>query len=176
MEPEPENEDPAIVGAIISSVIGILQLYGWFILIGIGAAYYLYRQIRPWYSQVSQQREFNQYKKIDTGGAQSRLEAMERARLKMQQELDAQAKEFAEKQKKKDEEKRKEKIEDWERHLQGKGYRSKTKAPEEKPTAPATLKPKAKKPLKPDYNPLMGDNGGACFRPTKRGGASGGGG
>ncbi|XP_059140513.1 selenoprotein S-like [Physella acuta] len=170
---EPRNEDPAFIQAVFSTATGILQLYGWVILIGILLAYYLYGKLRSYFSHLSQQRQEDQYKRLDTSAAQSRLEAMERSRLRMQAKLDEQAREFAERQKKKEEEKRKERIEDWERHQEGKGYRSKKKAPEERPQAPPTLKPKSKQSLKPEFNPLMGDVGGACFRPARRGGGGG---
>uniref|UniRef100_A0A0B7B5N6 Selenoprotein S n=1 Tax=Arion vulgaris TaxID=1028688 RepID=A0A0B7B5N6_9EUPU len=170
---EPHNEDPEIIGTAFQTVIDVLQLYGWFILFVIIAVLYLGSKVRPWLDQLSQQRDINSYKKMDSGVAQSRLEAMERARLKMQAQLDEEAKRFAERQKAKEEEKRNQRLEDWERHCQGKGYRSKTKAPEERPT-PALVKSKAKKPLKPEYNPLMGSDAGACYRP-QRSGRSGGG-
>ncbi|KAK3699668.1 hypothetical protein RRG08_062459 [Elysia crispata] len=43
-------------------------------------------------------------------------------------------------------------------------------------TSSSSAKPKPKKTLRGDYNPLMGDtSGGACYRPPRRGGATGGG-
>ncbi|KAH9504261.1 hypothetical protein Btru_064476 [Bulinus truncatus] len=123
-----ENKDPAFIGAIFSNVLEILQLYGWFILIALGAVYFLYSRIQPWMYKVSQKIKDDQYKKLDEGTIHTRMEAMERARLKMQESLNEQARLFAEQQKIKEEKKRQDKIVDWERHQQGKGYRSKTKA------------------------------------------------
>nr|KAI8734752.1 selenoprotein S-like [Biomphalaria glabrata] len=127
-ESDLQNKDPAFIGAILSNVTEFLQLYGWFIVLALAAVYFLYSRIQPWLYRASQRREENSYKKLDVGVAQSRLEAMEKARQKMQAELDEQARVFAEQLKIKEEKKRQEKIEDWERHLQGKGYKSKTKA------------------------------------------------
>ncbi|GFS20714.1 selenoprotein S [Elysia marginata] len=122
-----KNEDPEIVGVAKDTVLGILQQYGWFILIGIALVAYLYNRYRPHLDQWQEQREANSYKKMDEGVAQARMEAMDRARQRMQAQLDEQAKEFAEKQRQKEEEKRQARLEDWDRHQEGKGYRSKTK-------------------------------------------------
>uniref|UniRef100_K1QSC8 Selenoprotein S n=1 Tax=Magallana gigas TaxID=29159 RepID=K1QSC8_MAGGI len=65
----------------------------------------------------------------DPDTTQRRLEAMERARMKLQEEHDAKAAMYAEQQKQKEEEKRKQKIEEWENLQDGKGYRSKVKPP-----------------------------------------------
>nr|KAI8734750.1 hypothetical protein BgiMline_028064 [Biomphalaria glabrata] len=46
--------------------------------------------------------------------------------------------------------------------------------PEVKPAATAALN-KPKQSLRPGYNPLSGDDSGACYRPARRGGAGGGG-
>ncbi|XP_010785662.1 selenoprotein S [Notothenia coriiceps] len=52
-----------------------------------------------------------------------RQEAMEAARMKMQEELDAKASIFREKQKQQEEEKRRQKIKIWDSMQQGKSYR-----------------------------------------------------
>ncbi|KAK3699676.1 hypothetical protein RRG08_062467 [Elysia crispata] len=122
-----KNEDPEFVGVVKDTVLGTLQQYGWFILIGIAIIVYLYNRYRPQLEQWRDQREADSYKKMDEGVAYSRLEAMERARQRMQAQLDEQAKEFAEKQRQKEEEKRQARLEDWDRHQQGKGYRSKVR-------------------------------------------------
>ncbi|RUS83922.1 hypothetical protein EGW08_008336, partial [Elysia chlorotica] len=121
------NEDPAFVGVVTDAVLGTLQQYGWFILIGIAILAYLYNRFRPQLDQWQEKRETDSYKKMDAGVVHSRMEAMERARERMQAQLDEQAKAFAEKQRQKEEEKRQARLEDWDRHQQGKGYRSKVK-------------------------------------------------
>merc|ERR1712003_334021 len=99
----------------------------------------------------------------------NRLEAMRRAREKLQAEVDAAAAIEAEKLKEREEQQRQEKIEDWERHKKGMGYRSKTSKPTSEPA----------KTLKADnFNPLMGHgSSGGGFRPSRpnfnRGGGGG---
>ncbi|KAK6172445.1 hypothetical protein SNE40_016093 [Patella caerulea] len=175
----PENETPEVVVNIFSSLLEIIQGYGWFILIAVVVAMYLKQKLNPTLERMAKQKEErSEYKKYDSDTAQKRLEAMEKARQKLQSQFDEQASKFAEEQKTKEEAKRQAKIEDWDRHQEGKGYRSKFK-PEESTSSssgPSTLKPKNKKPLRPsDYNPLMGGGGDSCsYRPTRRGGAGGG--
>lgn len=172
----PENRDPEIVGAIFDTVTGVLQLYGWTILIVVVAVLYIGSKVKPWLQKHSQQNVTNSYKKMDTGEIQDRLEAMERARLRMQAQHDEEARKFAERQKEKEEEKRSKRLEEWEKHRQGQGYHSKVRRAPEQPPKPPTVKSQPKKPLKPEYNPLMGGgSSGACYRPSRRGGPSAGG-
>ncbi|GFO39700.1 selenoprotein s [Plakobranchus ocellatus] len=96
-EAVPQNEDPEFVGILKNTVLGTLQQYGWFIIIGIAIAVYLYNKYSPQIGRWKEQRESNNYKKMDTGVAQDRLEAMERARQRMQAQLDEQARSFVEK-------------------------------------------------------------------------------
>ncbi|KAM7423463.1 hypothetical protein PAMA_000017 [Pampus argenteus] len=107
-------------------------------------------------------------------------EAMEAARRRMQEELDAKAAIYREKQIQQEQEKRRQKIEMWESVQQGKSYKGATKPPqsnEEASSSTAVLKPKTdKKPLRSaDYNPLAGQGGGSCsWRPGRRGPSAGG--
>lgn len=106
-------------------------------------------------------------------------EAMEAARRKMQEELDAKALLFKEKQKQQEEEKRRQKIEMWENMQQGKSSKGHklSESSEEAAASSTGLKPKtSKKPLRStDYNPLSGDGGGTCsWRPGRRGPSAGG--
>jgi hypothetical protein len=69
--------------------------------------------------------------------------------------------------------KRDEKIEDWDRHRQGQGYRSKLKSQkaEDDSIDPNNPKPKPKKRLfRPDYNPLTGSSSGPSYRPSRQSG------
>ncbi|XP_013394695.1 selenoprotein S isoform X2 [Lingula anatina] len=107
--------------------------------------------------------------------AQRRFEAMEKSRKALQEQLDRQAEVYTEKQKEIEEKKRQLKIQDWDNHLQGKGYRSKVKPGQ--PTDMENQQPKPKKKnvyRTSDYNPLMGSSSGTTFRPPRRGGAGGG--
>ena len=49
---------------LIISVLGTLQQYGWFILIGIAIIVYLYNRYRPQLEQWRDQREADSYKKM----------------------------------------------------------------------------------------------------------------
>ncbi|XP_067677104.1 selenoprotein S-like [Haliotis asinina] len=171
------NENPAFITDVFSTGVEVIQTYGWFLLAGVFLLLYLRNKFQASWDKMQKSREEESYKKYDVGVAQSRLEAMERSRQRMQEQLNAQAEEYAEKQRKKEEEKRKQKIEDWDRHLEGKGYRSKYKPNEDGEEASGFQgKPKPKKPLRQsDYNPLMGGGSSGTYRPPRRGGAGGGG-
>ena len=171
-EQPPVNENPEFVTQTFSSVIAFLQQYGWFVLFGIVVLLYIKSKLDPHVRKIKKKAaDVIEQKKYDPDIAQSRLEQMERSRIRLQEQHDAEAARFAEKQRIKEEEKRKAKIEDWENHQQGKGYRSKIKPKEEaEPKKP--LKPKAKL-RENDYNPLMGNYSGASFRPPRRSGGGG---
>ncbi|KAL5019476.1 hypothetical protein ScPMuIL_002368 [Solemya velum] len=176
-----QNENPEFLSSGYGIVLGFLRQYGWFILLGVLVLLYIKSKLAPRIQKMRQNREqnYSESKKYDPDVAHKRLESMENARRRLQEQYDAQAAKFAEEQKKKEEIKRQEQIEDWERHQEGRGYRSKYKPKEE--TSQEFLKQqkkkKSSKPLKPsDYNPLTGESsGGMCFRPPRRGGGGGGG-
>ncbi|XP_022324853.1 selenoprotein S-like [Crassostrea virginica] len=165
---EPKNEDPAFVNDIFQSVVGFLQQYGWFILLGVLVLLYIKSKLEPKIRKMKAKAEDISYqKKYDPDTAQRRLEAMERARIRLQEEHDAKAAVYAEQQKQREEEKRKQKIEEWENLQEGKAYRSKVKVkdePSENSSGKAKPKPKLRQ---TDYNPLMG-GGGAGYRPARR--------
>ncbi|XP_033758453.1 selenoprotein S-like [Pecten maximus] len=170
-----QNENPQIVSDAFSTATQILQQYGWFIVLGCLFLLYIRSKIKPAYTQMKRRAEESRDKKLDPDVAQSRLEAMERARQKLQEEHDARASLYKEKQLVKEEEKRQTKIEEWENLQQGKAYRSKIKPREENTEIPKGVKPKPKL-RDTDYNPLMGGGGGGgSFRPSRRAGGGGGG-
>lgn len=168
------NENP--FSTYFHAGVEFIQGYGWFILLGVIVCLYIKSKLAPSIEKFKQQAEdARAARDYDPTKAQQKLEAMEAARRRMQEQFDAQAARHAEKQKIKEEEKRKEKIEDWEGHLEGKGYRSKYKVKEDKEETKKVL-PKSKPLRQSDYNPLTGDSGGACsWRPARRGGGGGGG-
>ncbi|XP_077618526.1 selenoprotein S isoform X2 [Crocuta crocuta] len=111
-----------------------------------------------------------------------RQEALAAARLKMQEELNAQVEKHKEKLRQLEEQKRRQKIEMWDSMQEGKSYKGNArKLPEEDNPGPSTSStlPKRKSDRKPlrggGYNPLSGEGGGACsWRPGRRGPTSGG--
>lgn len=172
-----KNEAPQGLLSVFSTGFEFMQEYGWFILLALVAILYIKNKfIQPKLAQWQQTREENKYKKMDSGKIQEQAERLEKARQKMQAELDKQAEEYKIKQQQKEEKARQDRIADWDRHQEGKGYRSKVKPKEEDQPRPGSQpKPKGKKPLTDnDYNPLMGGSSSAGFRPPRRG-ASGGG-
>jgi len=177
------NETPTFLVDSFYSVMYIIQAYGWFILLALAVLYLLYRRFQPHLDSVRSRREQEQeLHRYDANEVFRRQEAMDAARRKAQEEYNAQAARFAEERQKKEEEKRKEKIADYERHLEGKGYRSKYRppSPSQNQTASASSGGQTKKKTtyrQTDYNPLTGTGGGAGYRPSgSRGGASGRGG
>ncbi|XP_041835704.1 selenoprotein S isoform X2 [Melanotaenia boesemani] len=166
----------------ISTVVYIgefLAQYGWHLLVLTVGVYLLIQHLKK-----RRSRHSNHYTQPptpqDADVVARRQEAMEAARRKMQEELDAKSAVFKEKQKQQEEERRKQKIEMWESMQQGKSCKGTTQLPqnpEEAGPSSTGLKPKTdKKPLRSaDYNPLTGQGGGSCsWRPGRRGPSSGG--
>ncbi|XP_013420916.1 selenoprotein S [Lingula anatina] len=173
------NETPAFVWEYLYfPAVSFLKQYGWFVILGLIVITFLWHKIKPhlqqWLKKIEDQKEYTRYKD-DPDLAQRRFEAMEKSRKALQEQLDRQAEVYTEKQKEIEEKKRQLKIQDWDNHLQGKGYRSKVKPGQ--PTDMENQQPKPKKKnvyRTSDYNPLMGSSSGTTFRPPRRGGAGGG--
>lgn len=178
-----ENETPASVTMIYTIVIQFLQQYGWFLLLGVVLAFFVKQKVQQYLAKRPRSQSSPQdLHRYDTETALKRQEGFEASRKRLQEKLDADAAKFAEEQKKKEDEKRKQKIADWEKHLEGKGYRSKYRPTENSASGSATgtssSSSTSKKPKPtyraPDYNPLMGTGGGGGgFRPAARRGGGG---
>ncbi|KAM7406682.1 hypothetical protein PAMP_001040 [Pampus punctatissimus] len=152
----------------------LLSDYGWYLLAVTVLVYLLIQHLSKRRSSPHLQTP------PDAALVARKQEAMEAARRRMQEELDAKAAVYREKQKQQEQEKRRQKIEIWENVQQGKSCIGVTKPPqsnEEASSSTAVLKPKTdKKPLRSaDYNPLTGQGGGSCsWRPGRRGPSAGG--
>jgi selenoprotein S len=183
-----ENETPASVQMIYTSVIQFLQQYGWFLLFGLILAFFVKQRLQQYLAKrPSSQSSPQDLHRYDSETALRRQEGFEASRRRLQEKLDADAAKFAEEQKKKEEEKRKQKIADWDNHVQGKGYRSKYKptdnsdGPSCSSSGSATGTSSSSSSKKPkttyraqDYNPLTGSGGGGGgFRPAARRGGGG---
>ncbi|XP_012717086.1 selenoprotein S isoform X1 [Fundulus heteroclitus] len=159
------------------SAAEFLSLYGWHLLALSLAVFVLIQQLRKRRSDRNRRESVLQTMQ-DASLVAKRQEAMEAARRKMQEELDAKAAIFKEKQRQQEEEKRRQKIEDWENMKQGKSSKGNklSEGTEEAGSSSAALKPKTdKKPLRSDgYNPLMGPGGSCTWRPGRRGPSAGG--
>ncbi|KAM9831175.1 selenoprotein S [Neosynchiropus ocellatus] len=154
----------------------LLSVYGWYLLAATVLVYFLILHLSK--KRPAQASNRTTGEKQDADFVAKRQEAVEAARRRMQEELDAKALLFKEKQQQQEEERRKQKIESWESMQQGKSYKAKLSQPaEDSSSSVASLKPKTdKKPLRSsDYNPLAGGGGGSCsWRPGRRGPSSGG--
>lgn len=170
-----ENQDMSFVSL---SVAELLSQYGWHLLVVSVLVYVLIQQLMKRFRW--RKDDSGAQTQQDTEAVVRNQEAMEAARRRMQEELDAKAAVFREKQKQLEEEKRRQKIEMWDSLQQGKSYKGAqraSEASEEAGSSTSTMKPKTnKKSLRgSDYNPLTRDGGGSCsWRPGRRGPSAGG--
>jgi hypothetical protein len=158
-------------------VLDIIQHYGWFILLGLIVLYFLWDRILRdiWYRMKETLEDSLAQRHYDPEEVASREQAMMAARERWQSDLDGKAAEWSVKKQRMESLKRDEKIEDWDRHRQGQGYRSKLKSQkaEDDSIDPNNPKPKPKKRLfRPDYNPLTGSSSGPSYRPSRQSGGS----
>ncbi|KAF3833254.1 hypothetical protein F7725_026919 [Dissostichus mawsoni] len=153
----------------------LLSLYGWYLLFGTLLVYLLLQYLSR---RRSSQRSPPPPTPQDAALVARRQEAMEAARMKMQEELDAKASIFREKQKQQEEEKRRQKIEIWDSMQQGKSYRgpATTSAPCRGQLLRCSQTKAGQEALRSaDYSPLSGQEGASCsFRPGRRGPSAGG--
>ncbi|XP_072134479.1 selenoprotein S isoform X1 [Mobula birostris] len=168
------REGPAVVA--VTHVLHVLSEYGWYIFFSCVAGYFILQRIGSMLQLKSRQQARPSEAELEPSLIVRRQEAMEAARLRMQQELDAQAAKYKEKQKEIEEEKRREKIKAWENMQEGKSSSKKANLnPEPESNIQRPTKPKSdKKPLRGGFNPLTGDGGGSCsWRPSHRGPSAG---
>ncbi|KAM7048529.1 selenoprotein S [Molossus nigricans] len=164
------------------TVGSLLATYGWYIVL-CGALLYAVFQ------KLSARLRASRRSQLDAAAAAAaepdavvkRQEALAAARLKMQEELNAQVERHKEKLRQLEEEKRRMKIEMWDSMQQGKSYRGNARRPQEEdsPGPSPSVLPRQKSDRKPlrggGYNPLSGEGGGACsWRPGRRGPSAGG--
>ncbi|NWJ06066.1 SELS protein, partial [Crypturellus undulatus] len=165
---------------LLQQTVGsLLASYGWYVLLLCAALYVVAQKVsrsgaaRPGPRPAAPEEPDLVVK---------RQEALAAARLRMQEELNAQAEKYKEKQKQIEEEKRRQKIAMWESMQEGKSYKGNLKLNQQElesgaSTSSTVSKPKAnKRPLRSGgYNPLSGEGGGTCsWRPGRRGPSAGG--
>ncbi|XP_063682715.1 selenoprotein S-like [Bolinopsis microptera] len=140
------NKNPYLLSTVVSYVWSVFETHGYVILIGAIVTYYVYQKLVEYLEQKVQSKRDGVQSNLSPEEQMNRLEAMRRAREKLQAEVDVAAAIEAEKIREREEQQRQDKIEDWERHKKGGGYRSKL-----------SNEPAKKKSLKLDSsNPLMG--------------------
>lgn len=167
--------------ALQHTVGSVLSSYGWYILLAAVAVYLVVQKVsrslaarpsgRPGAAEAAEEPDV----------VVRRQEALAAARLRMQEELNAQAERYKEKQRQLEEEKRRQKIAMWESMQEGKSYKGNLKLNQQEVEsgASASAVPKSKPNKKPlrggGYNPLSGEGGGTCsWRPGRRGPSAGG--
>lgn len=168
------NQD---LSAVTAAAGELLSLYGWHLLVAAAMLYLLIQYIVKKNQSEGSTQSYATSTPQDASLVAQRQEAMEAARIRMQEELDAKAAQFKEKQKQQEEEKRRQKIENWDSMVQGKSCKGNASQSTEDELSTTVIKRKSdKKPLRSaDYNPLSGDGGGTCaWRPGRRGPSAGG--
>ncbi|XP_076980134.1 selenoprotein S [Tamandua tetradactyla] len=163
------------------TVGSLLAAYGWYIVFGCILLYVVFQKLSTRLRTLRQRQLDRAAAAVEPDVVVKRQEAVAAARLKMQEELNAQAEKHKEKLRQLEEEKRRQKIEMWDSMQEGKSYKGNAKKPQEEnnpgPSASSVI-PKRKtdrKPLRGGYNPLSGEGGGTCsWRPGRRGPSAGG--
>jgi hypothetical protein len=136
----------------------------------------LFDRIEDWNEQRKESEEAARIKK-NPDQYRAKVEGMEEARNRMQARYAEAALEWRKKQDELEEKKRQQDIQDWDDHVQGKGYKNRAGVgvDKEREQLEQQAKLKSKKTAKPDnYNPLMGGSGSG-YRPAARRLATGGG-
>ncbi|XP_014284302.1 selenoprotein S isoform X2 [Halyomorpha halys] len=145
----------------------IFSQYGWYMFAGLVVLGIYWNKIQKrldrWYDKRESRKYAEKYHK-NPDLALERVEAMERARKKQQEELNRKAIEYQEKMKEREQQLMMERIARAEKLLQEEGGHR----------LGNDSSPSSSKGLKSDYNPLMGDSS-SRYKPQKRSGCSGGG-
>ncbi|CAM9414199.1 unnamed protein product [Bubo scandiacus] len=164
------------------TVGSLLSSYGWYILLVGVAIYLLIQKISQSLAARPSRQPGAADAAVEPDVVVRRQEALVAARLRMQEELNAQAERYKEKQRQIEEEKRRQKIAMWESMQEGKSYKGNLKVNQQEVESGASTSsavPKSKPNKKPlrggGYNPLSGEGGGTCsWRPGRRGPSAGG--
>ncbi|XP_075362447.1 selenoprotein S [Mycteria americana] len=164
------------------TVGSLLSSYGWYLLLAAVAIYLLIQKISQSLAARPSSRPGAADAAVEPDVVVRRQEALAAARLRMQEELNAQAERYKEKQRQLEEEKRRQKIAMWESMQEGKSYKGNLKLNQQEVESGASSSsavPKSKPNKKPlrggGYNPLSGEGGGTCsWRPGRRGPSAGG--
>ncbi|XP_053573567.1 selenoprotein S isoform X2 [Bombina bombina] len=111
-------------GFLHVTVGNVLANYGWYMLFGLISVYLVAQKV---FENVRRFHKPSSKVEADPDAIVRRQEAIAAARLRMQEELNAQAEKYKEKQKQLEEEKRRQKIESWESMKEGKSYKAPTR-------------------------------------------------
>ncbi|KAG8516374.1 Selenoprotein S, partial [Galemys pyrenaicus] len=135
---EPEGEQLAARPALETeglrflhvTVGSLLATYGWYILFICILLYVVFQKLSTRLRALRQRQLDQAAAAVEPDVVVKRQEALAAARLKMQEELNAQVEKHKEKLKQLEEEKRRQKIEMWDSMQEGKSYRGNTRRPQ----------------------------------------------
>nr|XP_023408621.1 LOW QUALITY PROTEIN: selenoprotein S [Loxodonta africana] len=151
------------------SVGSLLATYGWYLVLSGVLLFVVIQKLSARLRALRQRHLDRAAAAVEPDVIVKQQEALAAARLKMQEELNAQAEKYKEKLRQLEEEKRRQKIEMWDSMQEGKSYRGNARKPQEEdnpgPSTSSVL-PKRKPDRRPlrggGYNPLSGEGGGTA--------------
>ncbi|XP_069899235.1 selenoprotein S [Dipodomys merriami] len=176
--PALETEGLRVLHATVGS---LLATYGWYILFSCIVLYVVIQKLSTRLRALRQRQLEQAEAAVEPDVVVKRQEALAAARLRMQEELNAQVEKHREKLRQLEEERRRQKIGMWDSMQEGKSYRGNARKPQEdnapEPSTSSVI-PKRKSDKKPlrggGYNPLTGEGSGTCsWRPGRRGPSGG---
>jgi len=179
-----EEEDPGYVEAVIGSVTALISGYGWYILAGGAAAYYVWKNYGPKYTTTESGAAGAGGKRAlsaaEAADFQRKEEARQRYIAKIQEQYEKDAIVKAERVKQLDDEKRAARLAEVDRlagkeaggHKLGDGAGSSTSVPKSESKA---AKSKSAQSFRPEYNPLMSDTRSSRFCSSRGAGGRAGG-
>jgi len=158
------NNNTPFFWSLVNYVWTFVEGNGYLCIIGVVVAYYVYQKSVSYLEEKVKKNRNDVQSNLSPEEQMNRMEAVRRAREKLQAEVDKASAIEAEKIKEREERQRKEKIEDWERHKRGEGYKSKITG-----AGSSTLK-------KDNFSHLMGSGSSGGFKSSRPGPSRGGGG
>ncbi|NXN07236.1 SELS protein, partial [Indicator maculatus] len=141
---------------LISVAVGsLLSNYGWYILLAVVAIYLLIQRISQSLASRPNSQPGAADAAVEPDVVVRRQEALAAARLRMQEELNAQAEIYKEKQRQLEEQKRRQKIAMWESMQEGKSYKGNLRLNQQEVESGASASSTVPK-SKPNKKPLRG--------------------
>ncbi|NWH18959.1 SELS protein, partial [Grus americana] len=140
---------------VLVPVGSLLSSYGWYILLAAVAIYLLIQKISQSLAAGPSSQPGAADAAVEREVVVRRQEALAAARLRMQEELNAQAERYKEKQRQLEEEKRRQKIAMWESMQEGKSYKGNLKLSQQEVESGASTSSAVPK-SKPNKKPLRG--------------------
>ncbi|VTJ55113.1 Hypothetical predicted protein [Marmota monax] len=143
------------------TVGSLLATYGWYILFSCILLYVVFQKLSARLRALRQRQLDQAEAAVEPDVVVKRQEALAAARLRMQEELNAQVEKHKEKLRQLEEEKRRQKIEMWDNMQEGKSYKRNARNPqEEESPGPSTSSVIPKR--KSDKKPLRGGGKHQC--------------